>query len=196
MTSISSKTRSGRPASQRIDELAEFITFLQKNGVRRYLEIGARHGDTFFQVMSCLPAGSTGVAVDLPGGKWGTASSRAALQDAAVDLRDQGYKPHLIFGNSRHKEIKRQVYEHGSFDAILIDGDHSLEGVSADFWNYSILAPIVALHDIDGHGTRQKTTGDLVEVPEFWERLKKLPGHECVEIIGAERGMGIGVVFK
>jgi hypothetical protein len=73
-------TRSGRPPSQIEAELSGFIGLLQERNVRRYLEIGARHGDTFHEVMRSLPVGSVGVAVDLPGGLWGHVKSRRARE--------------------------------------------------------------------------------------------------------------------
>src|SRR5690606_15397754 len=64
------KTFSGRQASQDEAELTGFLRLLQDRGVRRYLEVGARHGDTFHYLMTGLPVGSVGVAVDLPGALW------------------------------------------------------------------------------------------------------------------------------
>src|SRR5688572_15125983 len=95
------QTFSGRNPSQDEFELTSFIALLRERGVRRYLEIGARHGDTFHEVMRNLPAGSVGVAVDLPGGLWGTDKSRSALKRAAADLNGRGYKASVLFGNSQ-----------------------------------------------------------------------------------------------
>lgn len=45
-------TFSGRKASQNSYELTCFVDFLVKHGVKRYLEIGARHGDTFHHYLA------------------------------------------------------------------------------------------------------------------------------------------------
>lgn len=189
------KTRSGRDASQRNDELAAFIALLKAEGARRYLEIGARHGDTFHAVMMALPKGSQGVALDLPGGKWGTDKSRAALLDAVEDVNANGRTAEVIFGNSRALGVIQAVALRGPYDAVLIDGDHTYEAVAEDYANYRTMARIVALHDIDGAGLTAKSGGHPVEVPRLWAEIRASDVRSR-EIIGMERGMGIGVVFR
>ena len=77
-------TFSGRKASQDPDELAAFIALLVDRRVTRYLEIGARHGDTFHTIVLALPEGSYGLALDLPGGLWGPASPGRHLVRAVM----------------------------------------------------------------------------------------------------------------
>lgn len=195
------KTRSGRRASQRADELLPFIDLLKDSGVRSYLEIGARHGDTFYQVMKSLPSGSLGIAVDLPGGAWGVESSRYALDEAAEELRDMGYRIATVYGDSTTDFVKESVFEalnwyepHGAIHAVLIDGDHRYEGVSADWRIWGGMAPIVAFHDIAGEGQIQPTTKDVVEVPRLWSELKAQ--FSTKEFVGQGSAMGIGVVLR
>lgn len=190
------RTFSGRRASQSEFELRAFVRLLQERNVTRYLEIGARHGDTFHHVMLSLPAGSMGVAVDLPGGNWGTNKSRAALELAVKDLGRRGYKVSTLFGDSRAVATQTIVANRGPYDAMLIDGDHRYEGVKADFENFRGLAPIIAFHDIDGHGMRSNDEQSLeVEVPRFWSEVRE--GRNFVEYIeqGNPRPMGIGVLL-
>lgn len=188
------KTRSGRThPSQRADELYPFIDFLKERGVRSYLEIGARHGDTFFEVMTALPKGSRGIAIDMPGGPWGQMGTNKYLDAAARDLNLRGYDISVIYGDSGAAWVSEAALKGGSFDAIFIDGDHSIEGVSRDWRIYGDYAPIVGFHDIAGDGIVHRTSGP-VEVPLLWADLSAR--YETVEFIGAERGYGIGVVLK
>lgn len=187
------KTFSGRRPSQDESELRGFIQLLRDRGVTRYLEIGARHGDTFHEVMASLPAGSVGVAVDLPGALWGVEKSRNALNAVVSDLNSKGYKASALFGDSQTEATRRLVAGRGPFDAILIDGDHTLPGVTADWRNYGGMAPIVAFHDIVGTGQAEKVEGNPVEVPILWERIKA--AHEVVEFVTSGSRMGIGVVL-
>ena len=188
-----SKTFSGRKPSQRPDEIEPFIEFLNAKRVQSYLEIGARDGDTFHAVISALPKCSRGVALDLPGGLWGRENSRDNLESAVSDLKSRGYDVSIIWGDSKALSICQMVMLRGPYDAILIDGDHTLPGVCADWENYGPMAGIVAFHDIDGENILSRA-GDLVEVPSLWRELKA--SHETREFIGRERGMGIGIVLK
>lgn len=185
-------TRSGRPASQRADELLPFIELLEREGVRSYLEIGARHGDTFDMVARSLPEGSRVVAVDLGGGPWGTPKSIPALKAAVGDLGD--YDAHLIFGDSTSPDVIDQVRALGPFDAILIDGDHRYEGVKADWEAYGPLGRLIAFHDIVGEGQTTKDGNAWpVEVPRLWREIR---GDRFVQFIGPGSAMGIGVIVR
>jgi predicted O-methyltransferase YrrM len=189
------KTLSGWRASQDADELQRLIDLFVVSGVRSYLEIGARHGDTFYQVVRCLPGGARAVAVDLPGGAWGTSTSAAPLELAVGKLRTYGYDAQMILGDSTSQEIIDQVRGFGPFDAVLIDGDHRYEGVAADWRNYGELGRMVAFHDIAGEGQLQKTSRLPVEVPRLWRELKA-QGLRVEEIVSSGSTMGIGVIYR
>lgn len=186
------KTFSGRNASQDEQELKSFIDLLRQNNVRKYLEIGARHGDTFHEVMINLPVGSLGVAVDFPGALWGTTKSLYSLDKVCVDLIGRGYRILKVLGDSTHQENIRKIHSFGPFDAALIDGDHTYKGVKQDWENYSPIADMVALHDIAGYGQCEKVNNSPVEVPIFWEELKPTL-KRYVEFVSPGSRMGIGV---
>lgn len=186
------RTRSGRRASQNEFELRSFIALLQSENVTRYCEIGARHGDTFHEVAISLPVGSTVVAVDLPGALWGTEASRASLIDAVADLCVRGYKASCLFGDSQTDATQRLVMGRGPYDAMLIDGDHTLAGVTRDWEGYKSMAKLIAFHDIVGTGQIEKVGGRPVEVPLLWSSLRtQYMSHEFVDI---DSTMGIGVL--
>jgi hypothetical protein len=187
------KTFSGRRASQNEEELRGFIALLQAEGVESYCEIGARHGDTFHEVMLNLAPNALGIAVDYPGALWGTEKSRAPLRAAVADLMQRGRMCRAIFGDSTSQSVLDQLDDHGPFGAILIDGDHTLEGVTKDWQNLHHLAPLVAFHDIVGTGEIEKVGGRPVEVPLLWARLKNEFPHR--EFIAAGSTMGIGVLW-
>lgn len=188
------KTLSGRNASQNEAELAAFVTLLCESGVRRYCEIGARHGDTFAEIMAALPVGAYGLAVDLPGGLWGTSKSAVALRRACAVLEGMGRKVECLFGDSHDRFIATAIYDRGPFDAVFIDADHSYEAVAADWRIYRSLAPIVAFHDIAGHGQIERVGGHPVEVPRLWAQIKSA-GFATREFVDEGSAMGIGVVY-
>lgn len=186
------KTRSQQRAGQMQFELDRFIALLQQRNVTRYLEIGARYGDTFYDVMRALPKGSTGVCVDLPGNVWGSAGTLPYLKQACEDLRVLGYDITLIIGDSTDSDVIERIREHEHFDAALLDGDHRYQGIKTDFENYSPLCGMVALHDIVGEGQRHAKGVD-VEVPRFWQEIKDHNCDAAIEYIAPNSKMGIGI---
>lgn len=185
------KTFSGRRASQNHFELTSFIEFMRSRGVKRYAEIGAREGDTFHEIMLNIGKDAYGLAVDLPGGLWGKHTTGGQLQIAIKDLTKQGYKVQYIHGNSQHENVINSVEARGPYDCILIDGDHTLEGVTKDWENYKSMGKMIAFHDIVGTGQRERVSKREVEVPLLWEKLKE--EYTTIEFIAPGSTMGIGV---
>lgn len=192
-TAVRPKTFSGRMASQDARELAQFIALLKTERVKSYGEIGSREGDTFHAVMMSLPKGSRGVALDFPGGKWGRSTTRDKLVRTTNDLSGRGYFASCLFGDSTTPATIKQFCGRGPYDAILIDGDHCLAGVTADWTNYRSASRIIAFHDIAGTGQHDQHGND-VEVPLLWQVIKA-SGLRTVEFVSADSKMGIGVVW-
>lgn len=186
------RTSSGRNPDEDEQELQQFITLLQQRAVRRYLEIGARYGDTFYTVMRALPAGSYGVAVDVPGVLRGT-NRRAALTQAAVQLGAGGRKAVVLFGNSHLDSMAERIRGLGPFDAVFIDSAPTLSDVARDWDLYGALAPLVAFHDIVGNAQYEKIHQKPVEVPILWQRIKNA-GYSVRELIAPGSTRGIGIV--
>jgi hypothetical protein len=186
---------SGRRPSQNEAELNAFVELMRAHGVRNYLEIGSREGDTFHHVMSSLPMAKFGVAVDLPGGLWGKSTTSRDLQTAIADLTKKGYYATGILGDSKSSEIIERVAGLGPYDAILIDGDHTYAGVLADWSTYGAMAPIVAFHDIVGEGQRELVHNNPVQVPRLWAEIKA-SGLRTVEFVSPGSAMGIGVAIR
>jgi hypothetical protein len=190
------KTFSGRVPSQNEYELRSFIQLLVSSAVRKYCEIGSREGDTFFEVMKHLPPNARGVACDLPGGLWGKKTTGRQLEQAVTALRNDFKQVHMIIGDSTKAEIIHAIFECGPYDAILIDGDHTYEGVKADWENYRHMGRIIAFHDIVGIDQTEKVHGRAVEVPRLWQEIKDSGAFDTVEFIAPNSRMGIGCVLK
>jgi len=78
---------------------------------------------------------------------------------------------------------------------LFLDGDHSYEGVKADFENYGgKVRPggVIAMHDLIPPRDRPR-----IQVGRFFNELK-MRGHRTEELYSLpnQTTMGIGVVYK
>lgn len=143
------------------------------------LEIGTLYGGTLYLWSRYLEPEETVISIDTDHrGKEAFFERFTAGLDA---------KLRCIEGSSMAEETLVRVEDTLSdpIDFLYIDGDHSYDGVKADFETYSrFLAEdgLVALHDID-----DRTTG----VPEFWSELEET--YET-RVVGDENGRS-GLVY-
>lgn len=189
------RTFSGRNASQEHTEIGRLVDLMRDLKATSYLEVGARHGDTFHYVMCEFPKSMRGVAVDLPGGAWGKADTGSYLHRCIDNLAVRGYYDvHMLLGSSHDVAIQQKVSEFGQFDFCLIDADHRYEPAKQDFTDYSRLCRYLAFHDIVGfkEGTNFEGYRADVEVPRLWAEIK--PRYKHWEFIGMNSAMGIGVI--
>lgn len=180
---------------QEPNEILELIEIVEKRAPSSVLEIGTANGGSLFLFCRAATDNATLVSIDLPAGingggypKWKT------------DLYQKFAKPtqtlHLLRNDSHLESTKNQtatLAPGGSFDLIMIDADHSYEGVKSDFNLYSELVSeggVIVLHDVI-----QNIFDPSIQVNRFWDEIKKT--HKTQEIIfNKDQGnMGIGIVF-
>jgi len=101
----------------------------------------------------------------------------------------------LLTGDSHSPEFKMRVAEtlgNEKVDFLFIDGDHTIEGVTADYESYrEFVRPggIIAFHDI-----LEYQPLPVIQVFPLWEKLKKdLDTEEIVDDY-SQCGFGIGIV--
>lgn len=187
------KSFSGKPFPQHETEITTLRRLMVSMDCQSYLEIGARYGDSFHFLASALPKASRAVAVDMPGGPWGKGESLPFLRKAEASLNRSAIRASLILGDSRDPQVIVETAQRGPFDAVFIDGDHSPEGVRADWENYGPLGvKIVVFHDIVADQRAGKRGGKF-GVGALWRELKE--EHSYVEIAGKDSPMGIGVIL-
>ena len=184
-----------RPPSpyQHEDELVHFVQFCRERGVRRYLEIGSRFGDSFFAVMANLPVPSFGMFIDLPESK----EKSHRLMETALELLRMGHDIRPFLGDSRDRWQLKAARDNAPFDLILIDANHTYEGVRADWTDYHWMAPIIALHDVSAPDTWM-SDGKPNGVGRFWRELKAADTfkHTIEFIVPSDRPMGYGIVVR
>lgn len=188
-------TFSGEKAVQLEAEFAPFLEVVRRENVTSFLEVGCGRGDSFHEICLQMPKGSRAVAIDLPNNGWGFEDGGYLLASALEDLENKGYEIGASFSDSRGQQSINFSKDAGPFDLILIDGDHTYEGVKADWENYGHLGRIVAFHDIADPGL-PNDKGEVIEVKKFWDEIKGDYHH--VEFIDnkAQFPMGIGVLFR
>lgn len=177
-------------------ELDEYCALLKREGVRSYLEIGSKFGGSLWRAANALPSGSRVMCVDLPNGTKSWVNSRESLKSCVDQLRRNGYDAHVVWGSSQSSDVIRKCSLLGPYDAVMIDADHRMAGVTADWDNYhGTSRKIVSFHDIswqrapDWRGTR-------IDVPQFWDSIKNDYRHEEIRRCPTKKNNGIGVLWK
>ena len=182
-------------------ELRELLRTLEQAPPKAVLEIGTAFGGTLFLLTRVASPDATLVSVDLPmadlsdegsprfgGGNYAPRKrlyeSFARDRQRVVFLPADSHSPHTL------ARIREELAGQ-ELDFLLIDGDHSAEGVRMDFEMYAPLVRdggLVAFHDIVD-GPEESVGG----VPGFWRSLQHLDTVELVEDRG-QGGYGIGIV--
>ena len=188
----------GARDAQNIREAIEFIEFFADKEIKGYIEVGTRHGWTFYLVAKCLHP-EWMIAIDKPGEPpWGDAGSEKVLANVIDKVRDMGITATLIYGDSADWSTLAQVEyarKERHADLIFIDGDHKKKAVWSDWNNYwPICKGYLAFHD-----THTRKGG--VEVIDVWQELKhelSVPSVPTAEYRFHEinYGIGIGIVAR
>lgn len=147
------------------DELAPCVVAVLDSGedIPSYLEIGAAAGGTTY-VMNHFFSPQSIVLID------DNIHPKHELRPDTL----KGINRKEIIGNSRDQTVIDQV--EGPFGLLVIDGDHSYQGVHADIENYLPFlreGGFLMLHD-----TATNIWG--CDVPAVVEELKQLPGLNVV----------------
>jgi len=174
-------------------ELVQLVSEVRELSPRTVLEIGTANGGTLL-LWTCLAQhDATIVSIDLPGGKFGGGYSerRASLYRR---FAGKGQKLHLLRENSHAVstcEKARRLFNGNPVDLLFIDGDHSYEGVKADWEMYSTLVRpggMIVFHDIAGNY-------DDTQVKRLWDSIK-LEFEHREYTFGTNGFYGIGVLLK
>lgn len=176
-------------------EITELTKIVAELRPEKILEIGTANGGTLFLMARASSPHSTIISLDLPGGinGGGYPNWKIPLYEKFASSKQ---RLHLLRANSHLESSKTQVSElihHGKLDFIMIDGDHSYEGVKADFELYKPLVRkggVIALHDI-----LYNRFDPEVNVDRFWNEIKT--DYNTREIVHDPKqgNLGIGIVY-
>lgn len=165
-----------RGAIQIPDELQGLADILAALHPRNVMEIGSEAGGTFWLWCQIAARDGIKISVDKPDGDWG--SGRFAGEKALLErtLQFQAFAPkvEVVTGDSHSSVVRSRVLtilDGELLDFLFIDGDHSYEGVKADFEDYrKLVRPggLIAFHDIND--TQFHRYRGCV-VSEFWNEF-------------------------
>lgn len=172
-------------------EIAEFARIVASQRPRAICEIGTAQGGTLLLWCTLATPDAKIVSIDKPGGPFGGGYRK---------FRTKFYKSFayesqriLLLRADSHSldtfERVRKFLGNNELDVLFIDGDHTYEGVEADFEMYSrLVRGLIAFHDI------VPTTNRLVGVPQFWREISRT--YNTFRIVENEnqQGAGIGVL--
>lgn len=175
-----------------IESLYEMVCELD---AQRILEIGTARGGTLYLWLQAALKNATVISVDLPGGEFGGAYPACRIPFYQSFARDDQVL-HLLREDSHQTQTfdsVKQLLNDQSIDFLFIDGDHTYEGVKADFEMYAPLVRsggLIAFHD-----TLPRPDFPDIEVYRFWDELKA--HHDTTDLIGPEgsgKKIGIGIL--
>ena len=160
------------------DELVGFAELADQRNPRAVCEIGTYKGGTSLFLCG-LGSVRRFVGLDI---KTQNVPLIRALAPRHVDVT-------ILEGPS--DELRHQI--NGQFDILFIDGDHSYEGVQADFLAYrDVVRPggLIAFHDINPAPHEPTWSGG---VPQLWREVRD--GYRHWEFVANPgEGYGIGVL--
>jgi len=186
------KTIEPRQNPEEIESLYKSVLELSP---RRILEIGTARGGSLYLWIQAASEDATIVSIDMPGGKFGGAYPACRIPFYQSFARS-GQTLRLLRRDSHQAETQDEVsriFCNKPIDFVFIDGDHTYEGVKADFKDYGHLVRpggLIGFHDI-------LPRPDLpeIQVDRFWKELRDK--YDCDELIGSEksgRKIGIGLI--
>jgi predicted O-methyltransferase YrrM len=194
-----------RGAVQKVPELERLVALVRERRPRTVVEIGTDKGGTLFAWCQLASPEALLVSIDLPKGLFGGGYSWRDARRFRKFFTQPDQRLYALRRDSHDpKTLQRLegILAGGAIDFLMIDGDHTYDGVKRDWELYGpLVAPggLIAFHDILRHEF-QAERPEPCDVDRFWEELA--PRHETAEFTqpGDDRGYGewggIGVVFK
>lgn len=155
-------------------------------GCKSFLEIGSSFGYSLRRFARFCP-GAMVRSIDLGTmpkgcGKHAGTVTRHALLNRIDDCRTEGHDALVKFAGSSYETAVSWAQRWAPYDFVFIDGDHSYEGVRADWLNYGDMGLMTVFHDIALDG-----------VGRLWREIKEA-GYRTGEFCCSR--WGIGIVYK
>ena len=167
-------------------ELSRMLSLIE--GKKSLLEVGSNFGGTLKRMATKLAPDALIVSVDYPFDdtpKW--LNPVGTLKKNCKQIAAKGHRVELFIADSHAADTVAKVKALGPYDFGFIDGDHSYEGVKADWDNYGPMCKTVGFHDI---------AGPVEGCTRFWKELRDSGRFGTREFINPQKKFGIGIVYR
>ena len=150
---VANKAVSVFSAMQNARELARFLEIVRSRAPQVVVEIGTARGGTVYALSQAAASDATIISIDLPGADncGGQTESERSL---FATFGPPGQSFHFLALDSHAEGTLLRLHTllgGRPIDLLFIDGDHSYDGVRADFLNYAPMVGatgLLGLHDI------------------------------------------------
>ena len=177
-------------------EISELMKRVREKAPRVIVEIGTAKGGTLFLFCQHAADDATIISLDLPFGRNGGGYPKWK-EKLYAKFAKPGQTLHLMRANSHLDETRTRIealLKGRKIDVLMIDADHSYEGVKRDYDLYSPLLAedgFIAMHDVIPNRFDPE-----IEVHRFWDELKATEKTEELVHDYGQGNLGIGIVRR
>ncbi len=177
-------------------EIGELMKRVREKQPRVIVEIGTAKGGTLFLFCQHAADDATIISLDLPFGRNGGGYPKWK-EKLYAKFAKPGQTLHLMRANSHLDETRTRIealLKGRKIDVLMIDADHSYEGVKCDYDLYSPLLAddgFIAMHDVILNRFDPE-----IEVHKFWDELKATEKTEELVHDYGQGNLGIGIVRR
>ena len=177
-------------------EIGELMKRVREKQPRVIVEIGTAKGGTLFLFCQHAADDATIISLDLPFGRNGGGYPKWK-EKLYAKFAKPGQTLHLMRTNSHLDETRTRIealLKGRKIDVLMIDADHSYEGVKRDYDLYSPLLAddgFIAMHDVILNRFDPE-----IEVHRFWDELKATEKTEELVHDYGQGNLGIGIVRR
>ncbi len=182
--------------SQKQSEFLQLLMAIERLGARRICEIGGANGGSLAGFCEVATPGAQLLSIDIRYSMARRYAHRHLARGAqriacwAADSHDLDLPARV-----------RRFFGDQPLDFLLIDGDHSLEGVTQDYRRFAPLVRpggLIAFHDIVPDSWMRsgvRTSSVVGGVPLYWQELKSQTA-DAIEFVAdpLQDGYGIGLI--